>query len=133
MRHLLQPSGSRVCGQVAVAVLTDKPVEEIYQLVGHKHCTKTRELIDALAKLGLVTTSRCIPATRFVEIPHLALVQVHEKNRSGWHWIAMSDGRVYDGNLPGDISLGNYQLYLRDCGRRITSYLPVWWQYLLSL
>jgi hypothetical protein len=120
-----QPEGSRLCGQVAVAALSGSTLEEAIHAVGHRHGSKTRELVHALLTLGLEPlASRCRKMTR----PDFGLAQVHLPGYSGWHWIAVDGAYAYDGNERGPIAFSLYETaaakqYKR--GARITSYLPV--------
>jgi hypothetical protein len=119
MIHLKQ-EGKPNCGQLAVAMLTERPLAEITQLVAHEHGTKTRELIAALRALGYRCGDRC--QRKPVDF---GLAQVHQGKKHSWHWIAVSGGRVGDGCDSSLVSLTDYLLYLKGIGGKITSYLAV--------
>lgn len=94
IRWVVQPEGMGVCGQVAIAALTGLPLSEVYELVGHKHGTKTRELVRVLRGLGFITANNCRSRVR----PWTGLAQVHQRHRyGGWHWVALDGERIYDG------------------------------------
>jgi hypothetical protein len=112
----------RNCGQIAVAAITERPVKEIEAIVGHNHGTSTKELIRALEACGFsVLAKRCSPHT----LPTLGLAQVHN-TKPGWHWVAIGDGRVWDGTEAGAILLSEYRaIVAAHHNGRLTSFLPV--------
>ena len=129
MKHVRQ-NGKTNCGQIAVACLTGKPVEEIEALVGHAHGSKTRELAKVLRALGYSCLSRCVPHFRFAKPPAFGLAQMRdEKRKSGWHWVAIGEGFVWDGALKSPVAASKYEAVISEYPflprGRITSYLPV--------
>jgi hypothetical protein len=92
-----QDSQKRISGQVAVAVITGRPVEEIIERVGHSHHATTRELADVLDHYGFLCPHRCVRAKSSRDLPKLAIAQVHSTYASRWHWVAIENGRIFDG------------------------------------
>jgi len=119
-RWVRQDSRTRTSGQVAVAVVTERPVEEIIKRVGHSHHTTTRELAAVLDHYGYLCPRRCVPVKDPRDIPKLAIAQVHSNRSSRWHWVAIEDGRIFDG-LWGDA----YGVVEWTSDFRITCYLPI--------
>jgi hypothetical protein len=130
MNWIEQPNGSRVCGQVAVAVLASISLDESCEVVGHRHGTSTRALVRALRRLGFDCADDCRSRTR----PELGLAQVHDthgvlhlrngeyirRRRPGWHWVVVDGGRILDGSFgraDGTVTWPE--------GWRMTSYLEV--------
>lgn len=120
-----QPPGSRLCGQVAVAALAGVTLEEAVHAVGHRHGSRTRDLVRALRSLGLEPLAeRC----RRMDRPAFGLAQVHLPGFSGWHWVAVDGAYVYDGNERGPVAFPLYEAAAARQyrpGARVTSYLPV--------
>ncbi len=115
MKWIQQPP-KPICGQVAVAVIADISLEESIKVVGKKGSTTTKDLVKALRKLGYKCPDRCKKMPK----PKLAIGQLHRKNFSGWHWVVVSDNKIYDGingNPDGTVSW--------PLDWRITSYLPI--------
>jgi hypothetical protein len=115
----------RNCGQIAVASITERTVEEIEQIVGHSHGTKTKELAAALRACGFQCGSRAVRINGLWS-DTLGIAQVRSDRRSGWHWIAVGTGHVWDGHSES----GPWPIfdYLDECskhGFRITSLLEV--------
>lgn len=117
---LSQGRRKHISGQVAAAVISGRPVEEIVARIGHSHRASTRELARVLGQYGYLCPDRCVPAKKIKEPPKLGLAQVHTANSGCWHWVAVEDGHIFDGvwgdaygvvDWPGDF--------------RITSYLPI--------
>jgi hypothetical protein len=120
------------CGQIAVASLTDNPVDKVEAIVGHRHGTRTHELIKALAALGWQAAGqRCRPLHR-MELPDYALLQVRFMRNNlpqrGWHWVALAHRQVYDGCMESPMLFGIYRRTIADypyCDGRIAAYLPL--------
>jgi hypothetical protein len=126
LKWVEQPAGTHTCGQVAVAVITGKSLDEVIDVIGHAHGSKTRELVAALKHFGYDAPLRC----RKMEEPELGLAQVHRPNFNGWHWIVVANGFIYDGEWidPHVGRAASRARYIREIGwygQRITSYLPV--------
>ena len=115
-----QDAKTRVSGQVAVAVITGRPLDEILKRVGHSHQATTRELAIVLDYYGYLCPRRCVPVKDPRSLSKLAIAQVHSNRPSSWHWVAIEEGRIFDG-VWGD-AYGVVE-WPRDF--RITSYLPV--------
>jgi len=111
---------TRTSGQVAVAVITGRPVEEVIKRIGHSHNATTRELASVLDQYGYLCSLRCVPAKRLTEPPKLALAQVHAARRSDWHWVAIENGRIFDGVWGDGYGVVNWPTDFR-----ITSYLTI--------
>jgi hypothetical protein len=117
MRLVRQPDGSALCGQSCVAMLADVSLDEAIEAVGHEHGTRTSELRQALASLGVRTASRCRRISRACPAyPPTALLVARKNDFRRSHWMVMKDGVVYDpeGAWP------------RYDGWKITSYLEVY-------
>jgi hypothetical protein len=110
----------RTSGQVAVAVITGRPVEEIIERIGHTHHATTRELARVLGQYGYLCPGRCIAANELKELPKLGIAQVHSTQSSGWHWVALEDGHIFDGIWGDGYGVVNWPSHFR-----ITSYLPI--------
>jgi hypothetical protein len=119
MRFIRQKS-MRNCGQIAVAMLVDRPLEDIAEVISHNHGTRTKELVRALRHFGYTCPDRM--KRKPVDF---GLAQLHSPDRSGWHWIAIGEGKVWDGNSLGPISLDEYKKWDLRPDQRITSFLPV--------
>ena len=116
MKWIKQPR-KPICGQVAVAVITGKPLKEIFKIIGHKHGTKTRELAKVLRKLGYTCPYRL---KILKQKPKLAIAKLKHKLRRGWHWVVIDGDKIYDG--VNGIKSGKVK-WKR--GYKLTSYLPI--------
>lgn len=115
-----QDPTARTSGQIAVALITGRPVEEIIERVGHSHHTTTRELASVLDHYGFLSPRRCVSARDRRDLPKLAIAQVHSTRSARWHWVAIEEGRIFDG-VWGDA----YGVVDWPKDFRITSYLPI--------
>ena len=121
----LEQKHGRCCGQNAVAMISGRPLMEIKTKIGKRGGTKTSHLAKVLREYGFLVPDKCISHTRTIGTPDLCLAQLRREGYSGWHWIAIETGIVYDGNRSGPMLLGDYIQYQKTQGWRITSYLPV--------
>lgn len=107
-----QSPSRRNCGQIAVAVITGRTVKEIETVINKRGCTSTKDLVKALRHFGYECPDRLNPMLLYP--PEVAIAKVVQPGRrSGWHWVAVVNGHVFDG-LNEDATL-----------TYITSYLPV--------
>ena len=116
-----QPEGKNVCGQIAVAVIAGITLEEAIKLTGKKGCTKTKDLVKALRKLGFECPDRCKRMEKDRLYKDLAIAKLFLPTRkSGWHWIVIENYKIFDGingNTNGSVMWPD--------GWKVTSYLPV--------
>lgn len=111
MRRIIQKRQSN-CGQIALAVITGKPLKEIYKLIGHNDYTNTRDLSKVLRKLGYKCPSKL---QRLSEAPELGIGKLTFPNeKRDWHWVVIDNGKVIDGTDT-----------IAQKGMRLTSYLPI--------
>jgi len=111
-----QPDGKKQCGQIAVAVVAGITLNESILLVGKKGCTRTKDLVTALRKVGYQCPNKCRKMPR----PHLAIAQLHHPNRKGWHWVVVDGDKIFDGTNGNDRG----QVVWKNSWR-MTSYLPI--------
>jgi hypothetical protein len=109
-----------ISGQVAAAVISGRPVEEIIERMGHSRRATTRELARVLGQYGYLCAEHCVSARKRRELPKLGLAQVGTRHSSRRHWVAIEDGHIFDG-VWGDA----YGVVEWPQGFRITSYLPI--------
>ena len=92
--HVVQPPGSSLCGQAAVAMLLGLTLEEGVELVGHRGGTNLQELETALKKKGVRLWDRVAgpPPTNGRGLYLCGARWV----RGGGHWIVLDGGRWLD-------------------------------------
>ena len=124
MRHWInQPEGSKLCGQIAVAVVAKTSLKKVIKLIGHEKATTTRELAKALHALGYKCPMRCVRISKNVPISNLAICHLRTDRKSGWHWVVKDGIRFYDGCVKecfgkrGEVDWPSHW--------RITSFLPI--------
>lgn len=111
----------RNCGQIAVAALTEAPLKHVTELCGKRTGTATRHLVKALRALGY----ECPDKMQRIPV-EFGIAQLHYAGRSGWHWIALGHGLVFDGMRSRPMPIAEYEEYQRKAHKaRITSFLPV--------
>lgn len=127
MKHIVQPSPSRICGQIAVAVLTGKSVAEVCTIIGHNHGTRTKELREALVALGYDCLKRRPIVRKFPPADSFGIIHIREDGKKwGGHWVAIGEGKAWDGLSDEEISIDNYEHFVKSSRWHITSFLPVW-------
>ena len=128
MKHMFQPLGSSLCGQTCVAMIAGVSIEEsIAAFGGTRGGTRTRQLVDALHKLGI----RCgePPLIRIdgdCFISDTCIVKLHFEWTKRTHWVVWHEGRYYDPSEYGHMLLLKPNNYEYAEGVRSTSYLPIY-------
>lgn len=113
-----QPVNTRICGQIAVAVVTGISLENAIKLVDKKrNGTTTKDLSRALRYLGYKCPNKCKKMPR----PPLAIAQVHRPNFSGWHWVVVDGDKIFDGAW----GTPDGKVHWKKMKWKITSYLPI--------
>jgi hypothetical protein len=140
VRHLVQPPGSRICGQTCVAMLADVHPAEAMVACRRKGATAYSDLRRGLAEFNLRGGVR-VPLRRHQLPPefvagvagifhdHKAVARVRYASSKNWggHWVALGEGKVWDPSedvIPV-MSLHEYASFLAMRGLRFTSYMPV--------
>ena len=114
-----QPSGKKNCGIIAVAVLTGISVEESAEKIGKNGATTTKQLVCGLRKLGYECPNRLVKFK--LPLPQMAIAKmVSPSRKSGWHWVALSEGKIYDGVFGTPDGKVHWPI-----GAKMTSYLPI--------
>lgn len=95
-KWICQLPKSHNCGPIAVAVLAEVSLDEAVKAIGKKGSTSTKRLVQGLRKLGYDCPDRLV--RHKLPFPPLALGKlVDPARKSGWHWVAIADGLIYDG------------------------------------
>lgn len=102
-----------------MAVIAGITLEKSIEAIGKKGCTATKHLVNGLRKLGYECPNRCRKLK--LPLPELAIAKMtHPGRKSGWHWVAIAEGRIYDGVFGREDGTINWPP-----GAKMTSYFPV--------
>lgn len=82
------------CGQAVLAMLSDKSVEEIIQIVGTDRETTLADMKKALTVCGINFADKRTAFEKLSQLPRVAVLSL-ETPRC-WHWSLFFDGTVYD-------------------------------------
>lgn len=94
-----QPENSSLCGQCCIAMAAGVSLKAAVQAVGHSRNsgTSTREVIDALRRLGVGSAERCRRISRArPEYPPRAILVVRQNGNKRYHWVYYEKGAFYD-------------------------------------
>lgn len=128
-RWVPQPAGTRLCGQVAFAVLTGLTLDQAIRQFGHRHGTKTKEMVRHLRAFGY----DCPDRLRACRRPELALAKLSreilyqdaygyvKRLERNWHWVVVDGDKIWDGETGDETG----QPWGWHPTQRITSYLPL--------
>ena len=125
VKMVQQPPNSSICGHCCVAMATGHDVEEVIQLIGHRHSTRTKELHLALRNLGYHTEEKLtrVKVNFYTQFPtHCILKITYDERPNTGHWVYYEHGLIYCPS--GDIRVWSDYVKFGDRGR-ITSYLKI--------
>lgn len=117
MKLVRQPENSSLCGQACVATIAGVSLEESIQAFrGTKGGTRTKQVIDALNKLGVKCGDKLV-RIKGNNKPLCCIVKQHFDDTKVTHWVVYYHGRYLDPDI------GIYRDYVK--GMRETSFLPI--------
>lgn len=82
------------CGQAVLAMVLDKPVEQVIRELGNDRETTLKEMRQALENGGVKMSAERRQAFAKADLPSLCLLSL-ETPRC-WHWSLYHDGTFYD-------------------------------------
>ena len=91
--HIYEPTPLQ-CGQAVLAMLSDRSVEEITELVGTERETTLKQMLLALESYGINYKKERRPLTKKQNLPRVCILNL-EKPHS-WHWSLFFNGTFYD-------------------------------------
>ena len=114
-----QKPNKKNCGVIAVAVIAEISVALAAEKIGKDGATTTKQLVKGLRALGYECPNRLVKSK--LPWPKLAIAKlVSPERKSGWHWVAIADGLIYDGINGTPDGKVHWPP-----GAKITSYLPI--------
>jgi|SRR6185503_13829697 len=114
LQWIQQPQKTKLCGQIAVAVIANITLEKSIELFGKRGCTRTKDVIQVLRRLGLDCSNRLLRKQITFGIAKLS----YKNSKS--HWVVIDNNKIFDGvygNSNGEVSWPE--------GARLTSYLSI--------
>lgn len=95
MQRIQQPTDT-TCGQTCVAMIVDRTVDEVCELMGKKGKTRSKDLVKVLQHFKF----DCSPSIRVnqqTKFPPLAILKLRHPTDKTWsHWVVRKDGNDYD-------------------------------------
>ncbi len=91
--HIYEPN-PLACGQAVLAMLSDRPVEEIIDLVGTDRETKLSDMTEALARFGITLCRQKMAADKKSDLPEVCVLSL--ETPKCWHWSLYFKGVFYD-------------------------------------
>ena len=126
---ILKQDTLRNCGQTCVAMLTDKPVNEVCAVVGkhRKQGTNGKDLIKGLRAFNVACSERSLRFKYGQELPTCALMRIQSIEKSKWsgHWVVLKDEYIYE---PTEGKIHPIELFIhtmKEMGRHFTSYVEI--------
>jgi hypothetical protein len=125
IKWMQQPEGSSLCGQTCVAMLAGVTLEESIKSFGGKRGgTRTKELVNAIRKLGINCGDPPLVRINGQCYPDTCIVKLHFDDQTHTHWTLWHNGQFYDPSYIGQYTLYCYKGKYPE-GIRPTSYLPI--------
>lgn len=124
IKKLTQPEKSNLCGQAIIAMLGNTSIQAAIKIMRKTGCTRTKDIIQALMKLGFKTGSnRLLHIPKNWIKPELCIVHLGFGDHWKKHWTLWNgpENCFYD---PAFKSKKNENFYNHNSGRML-SYLEV--------
>lgn len=119
MELVRQPKNSSLCGQACVATIAGVSLEKSIKVFGGtKGGTRTRQVVEALRKLGIACGDKLTRINKDTEKSPTCIVKQHFDDTKITHWVVYYYGYYLDPDI------GIYKEYID--GMRETSYLPIY-------
>ncbi len=91
--HIFEPN-PLACGQAVLAMLTDRPVGEIIELLGTDRETTLAQMVSALEENGIRLDRNKKEARTKEELPRVCVLSL--ETPKCWHWSLCFEGKFYD-------------------------------------
>ncbi len=91
--HIFEPN-PLACGQAVLAMLSDKNVQEIIDIVGTDRETTLSQMKKTLSLLGIEYEENRVQVKDLNELPNVALLSL--ETPKCWHWSLYFNGKFYD-------------------------------------
>lgn len=124
MKHFPQTRETN-CGQTCIAIIEQRPIEEIERLMGKRGSTRPADLRRVLTRLGWgVTRPR---RDKLWPLIQHGVLMIRGDHRMG-HFVVKKGNWIYDPGHARAIRLRDWIKLLgtRDGGWRVTSHFKVW-------
>ncbi|MBR4123386.1 MAG: hypothetical protein IKT93_03080 [Clostridia bacterium] len=92
-KHIFEPTNLQ-CGQAVLAMLTDKSVEEIIDIVKTDRETTLKQMFDALQFYEISFARERKSVTNKQELPPICILSLETPHC--WHWSLYYKGTFYD-------------------------------------
>lgn len=115
MYRIQQPTNT-TCGQTCVAMIVDRTVDEVCEVMRTRGKTTVKHLIKALNHFGVVCGSKLQRYSTKSVITPLAVLRVRHPHQNLSHWVVRKNGNDYDPD--SEVCVLAY-------GWRLTSFLTV--------
>lgn len=110
--HIFEPN-PLACGQAVLAMLTDRPVEEIIKVVGTERETTLRDMFRILDLYGIEYQREKHEVTTKEKLPNICMLSL--ETPKCWHWSLYFNGVFYDPEygVLGDFPPSNRRYYFK--------------------
>ena len=114
MKLIMQPT-PETCVQACIAMIAERPIEEVIRDMKTNGPTSIGQLIEALDLYGIKHAERNTRISKKNPVPHnFSILTVHTDN--GYtHWTLLYDGKYYDpefGLVEGEYTYGKITSFL---------------------
>lgn len=91
--HIFEPN-PLACGQAVLAMLSDKSISEIFNIVGTERETTLLQMKNAMHFLDIKFDENRVEVTSLKDLPSVALLSL--ETPKCWHWSLYFKGKFYD-------------------------------------
>lgn len=124
IKKLIQPKGTNQCGQAIIAMLGNTTIQAAIKIMETTGCTNTKDIIQALSKLGLkVGSDKLLHIPKNWIKPEFCIVHIGFGNHWKKHWTLWNgpEGYFYDPAFKSK----RKETFYEDVGAKKLSYLEI--------
>ncbi len=116
-KHIFEPN-PLACGQAVLAMLTERPVEEIIAAVGTDRETKLRDMFRILDLYGINYQKERCEVRDKKDLPEVCFLSL--ETPKCWHWSLYFKGKFYDPEygVLDDFPKSHRKYYFKICSTR---------------
>lgn len=93
MKLLRQGTKDELCGAYTIAMVTEKPLKDVFNAIGHREKMSVPQIHATATLLGFRTEEIAVEGS---ELEDRGIIILYTKTMTNGHVVAYEDGRIFD-------------------------------------